>query len=280
MDTGRPLIFDIAKGSFVDGPGIRTTVFFKGCPLRCVWCHNPEARFPHQELFFFAEDCIGCGRCSAGKTCFTLAKREVGLYYPPTGLLTLLLSDKTYYLTSGGGVTFSGGEPLLFIDYLAGLLPLLKDEGIHITIQTCGFFDYPLFEQKILPYVDLVHFDLKLLDPAEHLKYTGQPNAQILANFTKLVSTGIPVLPRMALIPDYTATCENLAQAARFLAGLHITNCEFLPYNPLGIAKAERLGRTLPSALARQGMTPAMLEHWVGYYNSQCYSHFPCLKQK
>jgi pyruvate formate lyase activating enzyme len=262
----KPLIFDIARGSFNDGPGIRTTVFFKGCPLHCLWCHNPEAQSPLPDLFFSAADCIHCGNCQAGKSCFTTARREVGRFYPPSELLTLLMTDKAFYEASGGGITLSGGEPLLFIPYLARLLPLLKAEGLHITLQTCGYFAYPEFVAAVLPYIDLIHFDLKVFAPDLHRKYTGLTNEPVLNNLRRLVQERVSILPRIPLVPHYTATPANLTALARLLAELGISACEFLPYNPLGLDKAIRLKRKIPTGLPLSSPLPAVIAAWIALF--------------
>lgn len=243
------LIFDIAKGSFVDGPGIRTTVFFKGCPLRCPWCHNPESQSYTEELFFSAEKCISCGNCTIGRECYTGAKKTVGHEYKPSELLNLLLADKPYYTCSNGGVTFSGGEPLGFISYLKDILPALKKEKIHVAIQTSGYFDYDQCYKTLSKYVDLIFFDIKILNREEHEKIIGKPNDKILSNFEKLLSSGIKITPRVPLVPGYTATKDNLKGIARYFRDLEVKECEFIYYNPSSDGKVNPLSNEEYKAL-------------------------------
>ena len=241
-NTTAPLIFDIAKGSFVDGPGVRTTVFFKGCPLRCIWCHNPESQHLEAERFFFPERCIRCGRCEQDLECVSGARRPVGRTYTSNDLVDILLQDKPYYDSTGGGVTFSGGEPLLFISYLREVLSRLKPSGIHIAVQTAGHFDFEQFHDEIARYVDLIYYDLKILNASDHARWTGLDNKRILANLPRLIDLGIEVVPRIALIPQYTAVKENLSALAAYLSKLSFQHVEFLFYNPASAEKHLRLG--------------------------------------
>jgi len=256
-----PLVFDIARGSFVDGPGIRTVVFFKGCPLRCLWCQNPESRHLEAEMMFYAERCIKCGNCDTG--CNSLARQTAGQYYPPRKLAQLILRDNVFYRTSSGGVTFSGGEPLLFIDYIHEVSSILKQENIHIAVETCGYFNYETFEKKLLPFIDLFFYDIKLMDPVKHELYTGKSNHIILRNFKKLVEAGAKIIPRIPLIPGYTATEENLSQIAEFFIEQKIETYVFLPYNPSGIKKWERLGKKPPEKLSPEPLTMEKEKEWI-----------------
>lgn len=249
MIIDKPLIFDITKGSFIDGPGVRTVVFLKACPLRCLWCQNPESHESSEELFSFPEECIDCGNCQNGKPCYTGAKRVVGKHYPASELVKILLEDKAYYEISGGGVTFSGGEPAIFTDYLEGVLSELKKEGINIAIQTSGFFDFQLFESRLLPNIDIIYYDIKILDPIRHKEYTGKSNEIIIDNFIKLLDIDIELVPCIPLVPGYTATKENLTQIGDFLRSNNISRCELLSYNPSGIDKLVRLGKKVPDGI-------------------------------
>ncbi len=241
-----PLIFNIAKGSFSDGPGVRTVVFFKGCPLRCVWCHNPESQRVEEELFYYPERCIRCGRCDKGLECFSGARRTIGRYYDPDDLVDALIEDKPYHDATGGGVTFSGGEPLLFIDYLGKVLPRLRQSGVHTAVQTSGYFDFERFREELARYVDLVYYDLKIYNSADHALWTGRDNEVILANLPRLFDLGIEVVPRIALIPKYTALKDNLSKLAAYLLTSAASQVEFLFYNPASEEKCRRLGRTEP----------------------------------
>jgi pyruvate formate lyase activating enzyme len=280
MDTGiglaerrRPLIVEVRRGSLDDGPGIRSVVFFKGCPLRCVFCHNPEAQNAAPEIAFAEERCVRCGRCAevcpraaidaasprrvdrdrcdlcgdCQHACPSGALRIIGEYWPIERLTTFLLRDAAFYRHSGGGVTLSGGECTMFPDYAGTLLRNLKASGIHAAIETCGFFDYQVFSRTILPHVDLVLYDLKLMDPDESVRYLGQPNHRILENLRLLLADGrAEVRPRIPLIPGITDAPANLAAIVERLCEFGAGKIWALPYNPLGLAGHARLGRPLP----------------------------------
>ncbi len=272
METRRPLIVDVKRGSPDDGPGIRSVVFFKGCPLRCVFCHNPEAQRAGPEIAFVAQRCIRCGSCAAqcplnaidlgtnsrinrtrcdccGRCtaeCPTGALRMIGRHWSVKELTELLLRDLAFYRHSGGGVTLSGGECTLFPDYVHQLLGELKVENVHIAVETCGFFDYDVFSDHILPQVDLVLFDIKLIDPRRSLRYLGQTNELILANLKRLLAQGVAVCPRIPLIPGITDTQENLAGIVDQLYEFGATEVSLLPYNPLAAAMYDALGRAAP----------------------------------
>lgn len=264
-----PLIFDIRHGSLDDGPGIRTTVFFKGCPLSCSWCHNPESLRTEAEIFWDARSCVGCHACRAvcpggasgvlpevtfyrerctacgacAEECPSNARRLSGRHYPVEELVSILLLDRGFYRATGG-VTFSGGEPTLHVEYLSSVLRILKKENISTALQTCGAFDLDNFRRSLLPCLDLVYFDLKLCDTTSHRRYTGFGNEQLLANFSALSrEMGERLVPRVPLVPGITATELNLIEIARFLRELGITLCQLLPFNPGGIEKRRLLGQ-------------------------------------
>ncbi|MFW6113673.1 MAG: glycyl-radical enzyme activating protein, partial [Actinomycetota bacterium] len=204
-----PLILDIKGNSLDDGPGIRTVIFFKGCPLSCVWCHNPESKRTGPEISFDAGECIGCdsciGVCERGALsrsnpvfidrdkcdlcmrcvdeCPAQALSSVGRSMMVEGIVEEVEKDLPFFKTSGGGVTLSGGEPTLFMDFASRLLRLLKSLSVHTLVETCGYFDYLDFKTSLYPYLDLIYYDLKLYDPEEHRKYCGVPNKKILENF-------------------------------------------------------------------------------------------------
>lgn len=268
-----PLVIDIKRYSLEDGPGIRSVVFFKGCPLRCIFCHNPEAQDPGREIAFCAERCVECGACvqacpsgaldlrfpgrihrdkcdRCGKcadVCPADGLRIVGKYYGVEALAEILLRDFEYYRHSGGGVTLSGGECTLFPAYLEALLKSLKAKGVHVALETSGCFDYRTFRRKIYPHLDLLYYDLKLADNDAHKKYCGKSNAVILRNFRRLMEEGeVEVRPRIPLVPGITAAEENLSAIARFLRGCGAEKVWLLPYNPMGLAKCKTLGRPTP----------------------------------
>ena len=262
-----PLLVNIKQNSLDDGPGIRTVLFFKGCPLSCVWCQNPETKSAKQELSFEKDPCTNCKQCIqvcevgaidkkyrinrelcnlCGKcvdVCPTNALKFVGKQYSVKELMELILKDKVFFDNSGGGVTLTGGEPTYHMDYVHKLLLELKAHHLHVCLETCGFFKYEPFEQLILPYVDLLYFDLKILDPIDSQTYCGVPNKQILRNFEALLQhSEVDLLPRVPLVPEITATETNLNAIAAYLRSLGVQSIGLLPYNPLWISKAEALG--------------------------------------
>lgn len=268
-----PLIVDIKRNSLEDGPGIRSVVFFKGCPLRCIFCHNPEAQETGAEIAFSERDCIKCGMCKEAcpkeaidldnpehiirdrcdrcgecvKTCPGNGLRAIGSYYTVEELTEILLRDASFYRHSGGGVTLSGGECTMYPDYLESLLKSLKANNIHTALETSGYFEYDVFSKKILPYLDLIYYDIKIADKEAHIKITGRSNQKILDNLQQLVKeTDIEVHPRIPLIPDITATYENLSAAVDFLCDAGAEDISLLPYNPMGIEMHTKLGRQKP----------------------------------
>ena len=217
MPISEGLVFEIQRWSTDDGPGIRSTIFFHGCPLRCVWCCNPEA---------------WAGPCAP---------------MPAEAILAAVERDRVFYRRSGGGVTFSGGEPTLWPDYLRAALTALKAEGLHTAIQTCGIFDYDIFCRRVLPVADLIMFDIKFIDAETHKRFTGHDNASLLQNFRNLtIIAGDRLLPRVPLVPNITATRNNLLEIASFLRDLGLQRCALLPYNPAGIEKRQAVGMEPP----------------------------------
>ena len=193
-------VFDIERNSYVDGPGIRTAVFFKGCNLRCAWCHNPESQSPKPQMMFYKNKCMGCGKCRekcpnnlescdlCGKCslfCPQDARDICGKEYTVDEVLKEVLKDKAFYETSGGGVTFSGGECMLQIEFLTKILKACKENGIHTAVDTAGHVPYERFEQ-ILPYTDLFLYDVKCFDSDKHRQYTGLENQLILKNLKRI----------------------------------------------------------------------------------------------
>jgi len=209
----------IKKYAIYDGPGIRTTVFLMGCPLSCRWCHNPESQL-------------------------ALNQTDKLSQYETTSeaVLHAIRQDIVFYDESGGGATFSGGEPLTQIDFLATLLEACQLDGVHTAVDTCGYVRFQHFE-RILDKVDLFLYDLKIMDAIEHKDYTGAPNTFIHDNLTRLSRKGANIHIRVPLIPGITDTESNLKDMARFLSTLDdIRHIDLLPYNPLGVSKYRRLG--------------------------------------
>lgn len=231
------LITDIQSYSVHDGPGIRTTVFFKGCPLKCVWCHNPECISYKPELMYYPEKCIGCGMCEKG--CYSGAKVVCGKEMTAEEIFAQIFLDKPYY-GKDGGATFSGGEALTYPEMLKNLIALCKKEDINTAVETSLY----VYDEEILKSLDLVMADLKIWDDEEHKKYTGVRNAVIKENFKKLDKLGVPFVVRTPLIPGITDSIENIKSIRNFVKDFkNIKNYELLPYNPLGNSKLEALGK-------------------------------------
>jgi pyruvate formate lyase activating enzyme len=237
------LITDIKRMAVHDGPGIRTTVFFKGCPLRCVWCHNPENIAFQPQDTFYTHKCIDCQQCKQDHFTLDRSLGQARVHYGTTvtvdELLPMLLEDKAFYDNSGGGVTLSGGEPLMQGAFCAEVLSLLKGQ-IHTAIETSGYAKSEIFQQ-VVSLCDFVYMDLKLADEAQHKAYTGVSNKQILENAQWLKESGIPHVFRTPLIPGITDTEENL-EAIAAIVGDHAW--EKLAYNSLAGAKYASVGRT------------------------------------
>jgi len=274
--SGTPLIFEIKGNSLDDGPGIRTVVFFKGCPLSCVWCHNPEGKSVTREIAFDARVCIACNTClgvcgpkalsrenpyfidrklctlcfHCVDACPSGALSRVGNDLSVADVLAKILPDKPFFDNSGGGVTLSGGEPTLFMDCASELLKKLKVTGIHTLLETCGLFPFDAFERMLLPYLDAVYYDLKIYDREGHVRYCGVSNEKILNNFKRLVEAAgcrnLTLLPRIPLIPDITDTEANIRAIAGFLKNLGVSRGAVLSYNPLWFEKCAKIGADAP----------------------------------
>ena len=275
------IVSDIQRFSIHDGPGIRTTVFLKGCNLRCHWCHNPETLRQEAEVQFVPGRCVGCGaclsacpnqahsltdgsrrfdrslceacgRCAAG--CYARALAMVGRDMTVEQVMAEVSADREFYDNSGGGVTLSGGEPLFQPDAASELLAACKAEGIHTAIETNLAWPWSRVE-AVLPVTDLVMLDIKLMDPAEHRRWTGAGNEQVLANARRLSAEGVPTIVRTPVIGGVNATAGKIGKIADFVSGLEgLLYYELLAYNLLGMSKYEGLGMEPPAEeFARPG---------------------------
>lgn len=274
MDNRQGIVFHIIHGSFVDGFGIRTTLFLKGCPLRCVWCCNPEGQKGHLEIKLDTSKCDGCGRCidmcpvgaikldpqtennvveidrglctNCGKcidVCYTGALDYFGRYYDVDELFDIIKKDEQFYRTSGGGVSIGGGEPTFQPSFTYSLLKKCKENYIHTAIDTCG---YTLTEEglQILKEADLLLFDVKIMAPEKHLEYTGVTNDKILSNLKMLDSLGKPIIIRVPMIAGYTDSTENINITAEFLSKLKsVVRVDLLSYHEFGTIKYRQLGK-------------------------------------
>ncbi len=252
----RGCVFSIEEFSVYDGPGIRTSVFLKGCPLRCSWCHNPEGQQKHVQIVKSPNGCIGCGACIQNaehngndivytqesiKKCPMQLLRVCGAFYESAALCETLLKNERI-LKNGGGVTFSGGEPLAQSAFVFECLERLKGR-LHTAIQTSGYCSERVFEAA-LQRADFFLYDLKLIDGKLHQKYTGVDNVPILKNFKALAQSKKSFIIRVPLIPTVTDTEENLSSIAKLLRGNDVQYVELLPYNKMAGGKYKLVGRT------------------------------------
>jgi pyruvate formate lyase activating enzyme len=242
-------IFEIKRFAVHDGDGIRTTVFFKGCPLRCVWCHNPEGLSFDYEEAFYEHKCIGCGECKkegfTSEYCLGEARVKYGRDVTVEELLPLLLEDREFYENSGGGVTLSGGECLMQADFCRELLMRMKSEGIHTAVDTCGFVLRSAID-KVMPYTDVFLYDLKAFDEDVHIRCTGQSNKIILENLEYLDRSGKNIEIRIPYVPGYNdGQMEKIAEYLKHLK--NISKVRVLPYHNYASSKYKALG--LPCTL-------------------------------
>ena len=251
MKTG--YIFEIKRFAVHDGDGIRTTVFFKGCPLRCVWCHNPEGIAFEKQMAFYKHKCIGCGECQredfSAEDCLGEARTLYGREVTVDELLAVLLEDRAFYENSGGGVTLSGGECLMQADFCAELLKKLKESGIHTAVDTCGYVQREALD-AVIPYTDVFLYDLKAYGEAVHKKCTGRENGRILENLRYLDGIGKSTEIRIPFVPGFND--GEIEGIAGFLAQLkHVLRVRVLPYHNYAGSKYVSLGmeNTLPQRL-------------------------------
>ena len=269
MSENKGVVFNVQKMSIHDGPGIRTTVFLKGCPLDCLWCSNPESQRATVEIALLTTKCIKCGYCAevcpkgiigkefpfpildrdacdvcgiCAKECCTMAKDVIGKEYDDAELLKEIESEKPFYESSGGGVTFSGGEPFVQFEFLNRMLQICQESGIHTAIETTGYTD----KDKLLEaakHLDLVFMDVKHMDSAKHKELTRVGNEKILENLKALSEVHDNIIVRIPVIPDINDQMENLKATADYVASLGIGTLELLPYHNLGKNKYDEIGR-------------------------------------
>jgi pyruvate formate lyase activating enzyme len=273
------LVFDIQHYSLDDGPGIRTTVFMKGCPLSCQWCQNPESINPDPQVGFRGERCIGCGKChevcprdaialesdyridlsrcdACGKcaeACPTRALFPIGRTYTVSELLEEVSRDAAFYEESGGGVTLSGGEPTLQFEFTLAFLEACKQASLDTAIETNGFASQEKLA-ALMPYLDHIYFDLKIISPEDHKRLTAADNKQILENARFLIESEAPVHFRVPLISSMTATEDNVDAIGMFLNEMEVRELELCPYHENWITKLSWLGR-------REFPPPELLSH-------------------
>lgn len=269
-------IADIRRLTLHDGPETRTTVFVKGCPLRCLWCHNPETISAKKQLLFHDSLCSGCRKCenicekgvhsfsgtghlldrsrcffcgSCVENCLQDALKICGQSYSPEELLPILLKDKMFFF-SGGGVTFSGGEPLLYPEFVRKIFSLLHRNQVHTALDTCGEIPFESFEM-VLPYTDLILFDIKGMNPERHIQNTGKTNLRIHENLRRLNSCGVPVEIRMPVVPGCNDDEEEFHAAGKFLKECtSVKAIRLLPYHAMAREKyhAAAIQDTMPDA--------------------------------
>ena len=285
------VVFDIRRYSIHDGPGIRSAVFLKGCPLRCWWCHNPENQSPEPEMIVRENRCIGCGACIeacpedaitwpktrtrmhtdahgfsdvpitdwdrcercgiCADACFADARERIGRAMTVEQVMAEVERDIAFYDESGGGVTFSGGEPLAQPEFTLALLRSCRAREIHTALDTCGFASWNVLD-RVRPYVDLFLYDLKLLDDARHREVTGAPVGPILANLRALSEHGHAIRLRVPVIPGVNDDDESIRQIATFAASLpHLQGIDLLPYHTTAADKYVRMNRPYRLADAR-----------------------------
>lgn len=287
MELTKGLVSNIQRYSVSDGPGIRTTVFLKGCPLRCKWCHNPESVSPEKQLILREDRCIGCGEClrvceqhairregtrlvtdraectRCGRcvaVCYADARGLVGTEMSADEVMLEVSKDTVFYAESGGGVTFSGGEPFDQPEFVLSLLRASKARAIHTAVDTSGHFP-PELPGRAAGLVDLYLFDLKTLDEARHRDFTGASNTLILKNLQMLVEHRNKVVVRVPIVPTFNDDLAEIRRLGRFIAGLPgVDEIHVLPYHKSGVAKYRRLGQEYKMEQAAEP-APERLEH-------------------
>ncbi|MFX0005541.1 MAG: glycyl-radical enzyme activating protein [Candidatus Hermodarchaeota archaeon] len=272
MTQKEGIIFNIQRYSIHDGPGIRTTIFLKGCPLRCKWCSNPESINPFPELILRRDRCDQCkqcieicspnaiffddniiqiyrSKCNLCMKCIEVCPSDVinstGKKVSIDDIISEVMQDELFYNNSGGGVTISGGEPLYQIEFTLNLLKEFKKKSLHTTLDTTGYASGKDFE-KILPYTDLILFDIKHLDSKIHQKYTGIPNETILDNFERCLKHNQKIWVRVPIIPNFNDSIQYIESLAKFLSNKLIDKVSLLKYHEWGKHKYKFLDRDYP----------------------------------
>ncbi|MEW6652672.1 MAG: glycyl-radical enzyme activating protein [Bacteroidota bacterium] len=282
------IVVDVHRFSLHDGPGIRTTVFLKGCPLKCKWCHNPEAVSYNPQISFNTEKCKDCFECvkacPAGahqinsnkhilnfalcelhgecvKVCPNEALTIIGIKKSVTDILNIVLRDKEFYKNSGGGITISGGEPMTQFGFMKSILKSAKDNSIHTCIETCGHAPTDKY-LEILDLVDIFLFDYKETDSGRHKDLTGASNNLILKNLSALYEAGAEIILRCPLIPGVNDSLEHLMGIARLYISLpYLKGIEIMPYHNIGVDKAKRIGSD--NNFIRLETTEAEKKEWL-----------------
>jgi pyruvate formate lyase activating enzyme len=292
-------VFNIQRFSLHDGPGIRTTIFLKGCPLRCLWCHNPEGVDASPSVSFLPEKCFACGECvracahgahvlepggaQAGAVthtydrsscekcgnctehCDSAALEFVGRSMIVDDVMKEVVQDRAFYNRSGGGLTISGGEPLAQIDFTLALLRAAREQGIHRCVETSGFATWKRIE-PLLPMVNLFLYDWKETDAQRHKEFTGQSNQLILENLGRLHSAGAKVQLQCPLVPGFNDRRDHFEGIVALVKSLpNFEGVQLLPFHPLGESKLQRFGLSASANLPRQPMDAAKLDHWAAW---------------
>jgi len=291
------LILNIQKCCVHDGPGIRTTIFFKGCPLNCIWCHNPESQSYKTEIMYNQNKCTNCNKCitncpnnaisfsennflihddSLCKSCMNCvdfciseAIQFAGKSYSISQLISEIKKDQVFYDDSNGGVTLSGGEVMCQIDFVEKLCKKCKENNIHVAIDTCGYVPYENFE-RITPYVDLFLYDIKLINSKKHFEFTGKPSELIINNLNKLSLNGANIILRLPIIEGINADNEHLNNLCSLISNLNLQEINLLPYHDIGGYKYSNLNKNYNFDLMKKP-SDEILNHFkstLSNYNS------------
>ena len=288
-------IFNMQKFSIHDGPGIRTTVFFKGCQLKCIWCHNPESQNFKKEILYNKNKCTLCGNCvktcqnnaieinnnflkmnmdkctfcgDCTVCCINSARQIAGKEYTVDEVMEEVLKDRVFYKNSKGGATLSGGEPLIYAEFVEELLMKLKKENIHTAVDTCGCVDFKVLE-RVSRYTDLFLYDLKTMDDEKHILYTGVSNINIIDNLIKLSEIHNNINLRLPLIEGINADEDNILGILRLIKKTNIKKVSLLPYHDIAMHKYEKLGREYYEYMKRPA--DEKLEEFKGIFEKEGY---------